>query len=478
MRVAESEITTTLDTHPSPVTSVPRDRLPVGILAALLAVGIAVGAAGAARIAVRRTARGDVHRIAAESGGVKFRSLFLQRAALEDGRLLPLYGSSELYCCGDPYRATQVFTGEPSGFDAFAVGQAGISNLLFLQMFGALGTALQGKRLVLLNSPPWFTVSPSYRQNAYAENFSTEIAEAFIFGAPLSTRLREAVARRMLTYPRTLDGNLLLRLGVEALARPSGLHRLTYRVLAPLGRVEAWIEESRGAVRTLLFLRHHRAHRASPSPQPRQLDWVELAADATDIAVHRNTTNPFGIPDRMYHRMMRDAGTRDAFERALATYRSGDTNRDGRLFPVPVGWQETMLRSEEWTDLRLATAILQELGARPFLWTMPLAGFYQDYTALSAPVRRDFYERWEHLARRTGFDWLDFREEDEDRYFLTGAGGHFGPRGWVFADYALDLWWQGHSVDEIRHAMGLLAQQVPQPPVVGARQVVEGQEVP
>src|SRR5262249_26982500 len=151
--------------------------------------------------------------------------------------------------------------------DAFAVGQAGISNLLFLQMFGALGTALQGKRLVLLNSAPWFTVPPSYRENAYVENFSAEIAEAFIFDAPLSMRLREAVARQMLAYPQTRDGNLLLRLGVEALARPSGLHRLTYRVLAPLGRVEAWIEESGGAVRTLLFLRHHGGHHA-PLPPP------------------------------------------------------------------------------------------------------------------------------------------------------------------------------------------------------------------
>jgi D-alanine transfer protein len=469
------EITTALDTDPGG-RGVPPDRLPLGILAALLAVGIAVGVAGVARTAVRRAARRDVHRIAADEGPVKFQSLFLQRAALEDGRLLPLYGSSELYCCGDPYRATQVFTGEPSGFDAFAVGGAGISNLIFVQMFGALGADLRGKRLVLLNSPPWFTVSPSYRQDAYADHFSPEIAAAFIFGAPLSIHLREAVARQMLAYPRTLDGNLLLRLGVKALARPSGLHRVTYRLLAPLGRIEAWIEESRGAVRTLLYLRHHHVHRAPPAPVARELDWAALASDATDIAVHRDTTNPFGIPDRIYRRMMRDAGTKDAFDRALAMYRSGDTNRDGRRYPAPVAWQETMSRSEEWTDLHLVTAVLQELGARPFLWTIPLAGFYQDYTAVSAPVRRDFYGRWEHMVRRTGFDWLDFREADEDRYFVTGAGGHFGPRGWVFADYALDLWWHGYPADEIRRAMGVLAEHAPEPPLAAVQQVVE--EVP
>src|SRR4029453_18582843 len=159
------QITTMLDTEPSGGTGVPPDRFPVGILAALLAVGIAVGAGGLARVIVRRTARRDAHRVAADSAAVKFQSLALQRAAVEDEHLLPVYGSSELYCCGDPYRATQVFAGEPTGFDAFAVGQAGVANLLFMQMFGALGTSLRGKRLVIVGSPPWYNAGTSYREN-------------------------------------------------------------------------------------------------------------------------------------------------------------------------------------------------------------------------------------------------------------------------------------------------------------------------
>jgi D-alanine transfer protein len=408
---------------------------------------------------------------------VKFQSLALQRAALEDEHLLPVYGSSELYCCGDPYRATQVFAGEPTGFDAFAVGQAGVANLLFMQMFGALGTSLRGKRLVIVGSPPWYNAGTSYRENAYDSNFSSEIAEAFIFDAPLSASLRQAAARQMLAYPRSLEGNLLLRLGIEALARPDRVHRLTYGALAPLGRLEAWIEGSRGAVRTLLYLRHHAGRRAPPIV-PQEIDWVALVTDATSIAVRRNTTNPFGIPDASYRLMMQGKRPKDVFDSALATYRSGVTNRDGQVYPFPEGWRENMTKSAEWTDLRLTAAVLRELGARPFLWTMPLDGFFDDYTPLSAAARQDFYDRWEHVVGRTGFEWLDFREADEDRYFVTGVGGHFGPRGWVFADYALDRWWHGQSVDEIRDAMAALAERVPQPPLARVWQVVGDKETP
>jgi len=476
-RALLDEITTMLDTDSSGGTGVPPGRVPVGILAALLAVGIAVGAGGLARVIVRRTARRDAHRVAADSAVVKFQSLFLQRAALEDDRLLPVYGSSELYCCGDPYRATQVFAGEPTGFDAFAVGQAGVANLLFMQMFGALGTSLHGKRIVIVGSPPWYNAGTTYRQRAYDSNFSREIAEAFIFDSRLSPSLLQGAARQMLAYPGSLDGNLLLRLGVEALARPSGLHRVTYHALAPLGRIEAWIDGSRGAVRTLLYLRHHAGLRAPPT-DAQEIDWVALATDATNIAVRRNTTNPFGIPDASYRLMVQGKRPKDIFDSALATFRSGVTNRDGQVFPFPDDWRKNMTTSEEWTDLRLTVAVLRELGARPFLWTMPLDGFFDDYTPLSAAARQNFYDRWEHVVGRTGFEWLDFRDADEDRYFVTGVGGHFGPRGWVFADYALDRWWHGRSVDEIRDGLAALAELVPQPPLAPVWHVAGDKETP
>ena len=46
---------------------------------------------------------------------------------------------------------------------------------------------------------------------------------------------------------------------------------------------------------------------------------------------------------------------------------------------------------------------------------------------------------------------------------MTDTAAHFSPRGWVFADRALDMFWHGKSDGEIRAALDTLAQQVPPP---------------
>jgi poly-D-alanine transfer protein DltD len=107
--------------------------------------------------------------------------------------------------------------------------------------------------------------------------------------------------------------------------------------------------------------------------------------------------------------------------------------------------------------------VLRAVGARPLVWTMPLPGAFYDYTAMSAPVRRTYYERYERTNERVGTPWLDFRAHDEDRWFVTDPGSHLSARGWVFADRALDAFWQTGSIDEVRVALATLARAVPPP---------------
>src|SRR5262245_37129150 len=186
---------------------------------------------------------------------IKSITLTLQRAALEGPHTLPLYGSSELYCCGDPYRPTQLFASQPTGFDVFAIGRSGIGNLLFMEMFGALGHSLDGKKLVMLDSPPWFSNTDEVNAASYAGNFSPAIADAFIFDSPLSLPLLEAAAGRMLAYPETLAERPLLHAAVEALADPTPLHLAGYYALLPLGRVRSWVERMQDVAQTRHFIR-------------------------------------------------------------------------------------------------------------------------------------------------------------------------------------------------------------------------------
>jgi len=201
--------------------AVPAAGFPVGIVAMMLALGLAGGLGWGVQQLARRKAARRVFAAATTAATIKSKTLTLQRAALADGHLLPVYGSSELYCCGDPYRATQLFASEPDGFEVFAIGRPGVDNLLFAEMFGALGPALAGKKVAVIDSPHWFTQRGDDSIRGYAVNFSPEIAGHFVFAAPVSLGLRQAVARRMLENFDTLAGDIVLRLAVQALAAPS-----------------------------------------------------------------------------------------------------------------------------------------------------------------------------------------------------------------------------------------------------------------
>jgi D-alanine transfer protein len=434
-------------------------RRPVGVLAAALAIMIAVAVSWGWQVQAFRMASRYRRSVAAMHAPIKFMSLTFQRVALADDHTLPVYGSSELYCCGDPYRPTQLFASQPTGFEVFALGRFAIGNLLFAQMFGALGHAIEGKKLVMIDSPPWFSNATDVAVRSYGINYSPEIAKSFIFASPISLPLREAIARRMLAYPDTLADDPLLRVGLQALADPTPLHLAAYRVLQPLGRFEAWIEQVRDARQTLHFIRRLNPKPAESPIRRRRLDWPSLAARGTKIADRRDSTNPFGFPDDTYQHLVKkgDIGG------ALALYRAGSTNRDGQTYPPPTTWVDTLSHSTEWSDLLLAVAVLRELGAQPFIWTMPMPGVYDNYTPISAAARQMYYDRWERELEQTGVSWLDFRASDEDIFFMTDTGAHFSPRGWIFADHALDMFWHGRSMDAIRASLATLAEQVPPP---------------
>ena len=447
----------------------PRDERPVGIVAAALALAIAFAVGGLGRVYATRETRRLARATAAAGGATKTQTLILQRAAFANRNLLPIYGSSELYCCGNPYLPTQLFPTRGGGFVPFAIGRPGVGNLIFAETFGALGHAITGKKVVIIDSPPWFSEGEPADEHSYVGNFSPGIARTFVFEAPISRGLRRAAALRMLDHPETLEGDTLLDLGLQAIAQPTRLHRLAYGAIAPLGHLEVWLGESSEAWRTLFYVwRMAKQRGGTVSPAARQ-GWDALATRATAIEQQRDTTNPFGFPDDKYKRMRRDQWVARKLDAALGVYWSGTTNRDGRLYPeVSAKWMGKVAQSTEWTDMRLMAAVLRELGARAFIWTLPMPGYYDDYTALGEPVRRTYYEHWERVVGTTGFPWLDFRADDEDPYFLTDMGGHLSPRGWVFADRAMAMFWHEHPIGEIRDALATMAVHVPAPAAVVA----------
>jgi len=436
-------------------------RVPDGILAAVLACLIAVAAGHGAQVYARWLASRHLDAVTTAEVPFKFQTLTVQRAALASGHVLPIYGSSELFCCGHPFRPMDTFASRVVGFDTLSLGHPGTSDLYFALTFAALGHDLRDRRVVVSDSPIWFSNPEGPPPAQYGSNFSAEAAYAFVFDAPISTAVREMGARRMLAYPDTLRDQPLLRRAVEDLAHPTWVARAGFTALSPLGHIATWALQVRDATRTVAFLwKPRRRPDASSPPPPSPPDWVQMAAQGTRVAQAENTTNPFGFTDEAFRALRRRPKVRDA----LALYGSGRNNRDGGVLAPPDGWRRSVARSTEWADLRLALRVLREVDARPLVWTLPLPGAFYDYTPVSARARQTYYERFERMGERAGVPWLDFRAYDEDRYFVSDPSSHLSARGWVFADRAVDVFWHSGSVSDIHDALATLTRDVPPPP--------------
>lgn len=436
-----------------------QSRRPVGLLAMIVAIGIAVFGLRWGQSYAVAYARPYVHAVGSQPIARKWLTLTLQRAALHDGRYLLMYGSSELFCCGEPYYATQVYSSLPTGFDVFTVGSIGSGDLQFLEIFGALGGELRGKKLVLSVSPPYFFDRTGIRPDYYAGNFSPEIAEAFIYST-VALDIREAGARRMRDYPATLKNYPLLRRGVTDLADPTPLHLLEYDALYPLARVESWVFQLQDAYATVKYLQHRPQLLNEKIDPPPVFDWEKLLKNATDTMADRGRLNPFGFPQGEYERDRREEP--DLMRGALTLYCQGQSNRDGGLYPYPAEWVSNVQNSAEWTDLDLELRVLREVGARPLVYTLPLPGVFDNYTEISRPARAIYYDAFaREMARYPSIAAIDFRQHDEDRFFLTDISAHFSARGWVFVNRALDLFWHDEPVGRIQATLDAMNQLVP-----------------
>ncbi len=324
---------------------------------------------------------------------MEYRSAALNAAALRRPDILLLYGSSEL-TIPDPYRASDVFRKYSTGFQVFPVGRAGTTSLIILQDLAAIGSTVHDKRVVVSVSPAWFYLRSS-RRDYYAGNFSPLEAYALAFSGDLSRSLRRQAARRMLFDGRTLR-DPILELSLRVLASPTRSSRALYRLVWPLGKLEELVLRLQDHWRMVRLIRAH-----------------------SDLAISSEREVPF--------------------ERPTGVSRSSPDDR-----PYADEMVSNLRNSTEWTDLDLLLEGLKQLGARPLLLSMPIAGSFYDRQGISRQERHDlYYQRLRELAERRGVPLIDFENEDEDAAFLSGVGSHLSPEGWLYYDDALDRFYHG-----------------------------------
>jgi D-alanine transfer protein len=376
------------------------------LLASTLTVVTVLAALGGGALYARVVEPRYVRSLAPRLLDTKHRSCALQVAALSSPDLLVVYGSSELERT-NPFHASELFRTYPTGFTIFPIGRGGTTTLIMLQQLAAASSAVRDKRVVISVSPSWFYMRPEADDYGYEANFSLLDGYALLFSSALRFDVKQGAAVRMLQYPGSVRADPFLTFALAQVADGRPASRTLYYAVWPIGRLSELILRIWDHDITLWHIWKH-ARGLSPRV-PRieaHLDWEGLRADAK----RRQAQRGLEPPDRVKYR-----------------------------FSV-----RNLKRSAEWTDLELLLQGLQDLGARPLLLSLPIAGVFYDEEAISPAARHElYYDRLHQLAHRYGVPIVNFEEQDEVGGFLDGIGAHLSETGWVEYSRVLDRFYHG-----------------------------------
>lgn len=394
---------------PTPAAPLPVSHPRTNLAAAGIALVLA-GCAVAAGIAYSRHLQERyIHALAPEFTAPKLQGAALQKEAFAQPDLLVLYGSSELVR-DVPNNASQFFQEYPTGFRVFPVGKPGTTSLAVLQKAAAVGRSMRGRKVAFSISPGWF-FTESFDPKYYEGNFSELQATEFAFSSSLSRELKRDAARRMLTYPKTLDDRPVLEFALDQLAGDRPWNRALYAAAWPLGKLHCAVARMQDHAETAVHILEEDERLGAPAKRAaRAMNWGDVLkraarfVNAAAVQTKRNEVKRRNIP-----RASRDT----TFLRTIAA-------------------------AQEWTDVELLMRTFQELGAQPLLLTMPVEDVRLEVYGVSPAARDAYVQRLGALAQEYRFPIADFREHTKNAGFMVDFLDHLSGEGWLYYNKALD----------------------------------------
>ncbi len=394
------------------------------VLAAVLAGCLLGGGLTGATWYVRMLESRSIHALAPMMFALKNQGTELQAEAFRHADLLVVYGSSELEQ-PNRYHASNLFRDYPTGFTVFPVGRGATTSLVMLQDLAAVGSELQGKKVVISVSPPWFQLHDR-TPNFYAANHSALHLSALVFSTDLSFETKQAAMRQLLQSPTLFASDPLVDFSAHRLVEDGPLSRAQYLVTLPLGKLKHAVMEVQDRWATYAFLQARPHPDAGVPPPAADINWPSLIQTADAEQQNQASNNEFGFDNTVWV---------EKYARLVAERHQQFSDS---------GFVDNLQHTAEFTDLDILLRGLSELGAQPLVLSQPLPGAYYDYVGVSVVARAQYYARLREVAAAYDVPVVDFADHDDDKYFVTDPNSHLSRKGWTYYDRALDAFYHGN----------------------------------
>lgn len=351
----------------------------------------------------------------------KNQGLILQKAALEKGNSIQVYGSSELSGSEDPFHPARFFSGKYEGIQYNLIGRGYCQSLIHLINFGALGDTLKDEKVVFILSPQWFN-KVGIASDDFKKNFSQGQYLAFLNNDRISRDLKISVAQRADTLLKQSDSkDMEILSGLSA--QDTMYANTMIGILKPYYELKEYLIAAKDGFQAYKILSKRNPGKRSEKENglsnsqangKTKIDWDSEKKLAQELGKAQSGNNEFGIENSYYDQYLKEKMG------SLKGYMK----------------DQSYLESPEYGDLELLLRVCQEQGIEPLFISIPVNGLWYDYCEFPREDRAKYYEKIRKLISSYGFQLADFSGHEYDQYFLRDTM-HLGWKGWVEVNEAI-----------------------------------------
>lgn len=336
----------------------------------------------------------------------KFGNSYLLRHLVGENTITVL-GSSELSSDEEtPYYPFNCFRSEK--LNALRVGRGGCQSLVHAGIIAAMGEKLEGKKVMLIVSPQWFT-KEGIQKEAAAAFISPDIFEEVLRNKEISEESKEAFAKRALSV---LVGSEKTKKTYDALKPIYDNYQkkgLKDRILLTAENYKSQWHYKKNMLEELRGKDTSGFKQVETNPELPTKE--EMLRQAAKRAERKSSNNAYEVQDDYFNEYMKSR---------LSSLKNSQKDVD-------------YSDSVEYDDLRLFIKMAKEQDIDLKLISIPLHGKWSDYTGFPKEKRERYYEKIRSLAKEENLELIDYSDHEYDPYFLKDIM-HIGEKGWVYID--------------------------------------------
>ncbi|HHX67348.1 MAG: D-alanyl-lipoteichoic acid biosynthesis protein DltD [Miniphocaeibacter sp.] len=331
------------------------------------------------------------------SNETRDKGLRILEQGLENNDIL-LLGSSDLRIKVEQ-NPINLFPNNTSNKNIIISGKPRVQSLLNLIKLGALDVN-KDSNIGIIVSLQWFMRS-KVEKASFNSNFSELQFYEFMENKNISNDLKDKVANRVFSLTNNVANH-----NATVYTQLDTSHKIFQKTFRPFFNFQKWFLDLQDTYKSSFLLdRYKNKNQAIKN----ELSWQELDELAESQGEKSVTNNDMFVEDQYYVKELQP------------NLKDLKNKYEGI----------NLLKSDEFNDLELLLELCTELGVKPFVIIESTNGYFYDYAGINKEQRDSYYDKTRQLVEKYGFNYIDLRDFEYDKYFYFDAM-HLGWKGWLY----------------------------------------------